>query len=570
MGDIWTTAEFWEQTATFLLLVLGSLGIALLIGLPVGILLTRLRRISGPVIAVLGLLQTFPSLALLGLLIPLVGVGQPAAIFLAVVYSLFPVVLNAYVGITQVPVAVRDAARGMGMTEGQILRQVELPLALPVLLAGVRTGAVYAISLVTIAALAAAGGLGDYIVRGTETSNNDLLLAGALPLLALTLLIFWGLGGVAWVARRRSHLGLLVGGGLIAALSAVGVWVVGEQIYQQRQREARRAQAQAPAGRTHLIAQAIAAQGLVSPGVMAPVVPQIAVTLRVASFDAFALQAPPGSAPGLADRITVGAKNFVEGRILAQVVKQMLEAHTSLRVDLKQNLTPSLIFKALKRGDIDLYPEYTGVLLTNKEALDLPIPADRSTITALVRKEILDRHQLVLLKTFGLNNTYVFCTTKATAAKYGLRTIGDLRRFAQARVVVDLSFLDRQDGWPGLVKAYGLDLPRPKLMAPDLRYKALESGDVDVVLGFATDWEIGFYKLAVLDDDRHYFPSYHGAPLVRADVLRRHPEIGKVLGRLHGRIDDATMRRLNAQVARERREPAAVAREFLEAQGLLP
>src|SRR3954451_16933764 len=113
MLDFWATAEFWEQTRTFLLLVLGSLGIALLIGIPVSILLTRLRRISGPVIALLALLQTFPSLALLGLLIPLLGVGQPAAIFLAVVYSLFPVVMNTQVGIAQVPSAVRDAARGM-------------------------------------------------------------------------------------------------------------------------------------------------------------------------------------------------------------------------------------------------------------------------------------------------------------------------------------------------------------------------------------------------------------------------------------------------------------------------
>ena len=175
-----------------------------------------------------------------------------------------------------------------------------------------------------------------------------------------------------------------------------------------------------------------------------------------------------------------------------------------------------------------------------------------------------------LLDTFGLNNTYVFCTRKALAKKYGLRTIGDLRRLPEARVVVDLSFLDRQDGWPGLVKAYQLDLPKPRIMSPDLRYKALESGDTDVVLGFATDWEIAFYDLAVLEDDKGYFPSYLGAPLVRGDLLRRHPEVGKVLNRLKDQIDDDTMRRLNYQVAKERRPEAAVARDFLRKKGLLP
>jgi osmoprotectant transport system permease protein len=507
MLDLWTTAEFWEQSATFLALVLGSLGIALLVGIPVGILLTRLPRVSGPAIAALALLQTFPSLALLGLLIPVLGVGQPAAIFLAVVYSLFPVVLNAYVGITQVSPAVRDAARGMGMTGRQILARVELPLALPVLLAGVRTGAVYAIGIVTICALAAAGGLGDYIVRGMSASNNEQILAGAIPLLVLTLLVFWGIGGLAWVARRHSQMGLVLGGGLIVALSVLGAWVVVEQAVRQRSRPER--------------------------------------------------------------EIWVGAKNFIEGEILSEIVKQMLEEHTGLRVQLKRNLTPAVIFQALKAGDIDLYPEYTGVLLTNKAALDLKLPADPTTITDLVRREMRSRHDMALLETFGLNNTYVLCATKPLAKQYGLRSVSDLRRFPGARVAVDLSFLDREDGWQGMVKAYGLELPRPKLMDPNLRYKALKSGDIDIVLGFATDWEIESYDLATLADNRHFFPSYFGAPLVRGDVLRRYPEIGPVLNRLHGRIDDETMRRLNFEVARRQRPAADVAREFLRKNGLI-
>jgi osmoprotectant transport system permease protein len=501
--DVWMGREFWAETSTFLSLVLGSLGFALLVGIPLGILLTRAGRASTPVIAVLALLQTFPSLALLGLLIPVLGIGEPAAIFLAVVYSLFPVVMNTHVGITGVSPAIRDAARGMGMTGAQILGRVELPLALPVVLAGVRTGAIYAIGIITVCAVAGISGLGSYIWRGMSRSDNFLIWVGVLPLLLLTLLVFWGLGAIAQVARKRSHLGLLLGGGLILLLSLHGAWLVGKQLM----------------GRT-------------------------------------------------AD-VRVGGKNFVEGDILAEIIKQTLEAHTDLRVEIVPNLTPNVIYKGLQGGAIDLYAEYTGTLLANKQAVGMAPPADRSQITALVRAEMSRRHHLKLLGEFGLNNTYTICAPKPLARQHGLSRISDLRRTPTLRMAVDLDFPDRDDGWKGLVRTYQLTLPKPLAMTPDFRYQALQAGKVDLVCGFATDWEIAYYGLLVLEDDRHYFPSYHGAPLVREDLLRRHPEVGKALARLAGRIDDDTMRRLNFEVAKERRPEAAVARDFLRKQGLL-
>jgi glycine betaine/choline ABC-type transport system substrate-binding protein len=340
-----------------------------------------------------------------------------------------------------------------------------------------------------------------------------LLAGGALPLRVLTLLVFWGLGGIAWVARRSSRAGLYLGGGLILVLSLHGMWVVGQQVTRPR--------------------------------------------------------AGSGPVAGQPGQLVIGAKNFVEGEILAEILKQMIETHTELRCEVKKNLTPNIIYKSLKSGDLDLYPEYTGNLLANKEALGLPVPADKSTITRIVREGMREKHSLVLLETFGLNNTYALCVPKPLAKRHGLRTISDLKRVPGLRVVVDLDFLDRDDGWQGLVKTYGLDLPRPKQLSPDLRYRALTSGDADIVCGFATDWEIAFYDLVVLEDDRGYFPNYHGAPLVRADVLQRYPELAKVLNRLAGRIDDDTMRRLNSQVAREKRSEEEVAREFLKKRGLL-
>jgi osmoprotectant transport system permease protein len=505
--EAWQSADFWRATWVFLELVFQGLGVALLIGIPGGIALTRFPRVAGPVISLFGLLQTFPSLALLGLCIPWLGLKWPAYMFLTVVYSLFPVVMNTYVGITQVSPAIRDAARGMGMTGLQILWNVELPLAFPVILAGVRTAAVYAIGIITICALAGAGGLGDYVVRGMSRADDNLLWTGAIPILLLTLGVFWGLGALARLARKNSRLGLAAGGSLTVALSIYAAITGAQQLFRGP---------------------------------------------------------PPGT-------VRLASKNFVEGDILSQILKQMLQAHTDLDIEFnKRNLAPSLILKALHNGDIELYPEYTGNLLTSKDALDLPVPADKSTITRVVRQEMRRRFHLVLLDTFGLNNTYAFCLPRKVARGYDLRTISDLRKVPNFRVAVDLDFPDRPDGWQGLVRTYGLRLPPPIPVSPDLRYREL-GGRWQVVCGFATDWQLADPELdlVVLQDDRHYFPNYHAAPLIREEVLERHPEIRKVLGRLKGQIDDATMRRLNYEVIHKKRSAADVARDFLEKKGLL-
>jgi osmoprotectant transport system permease protein len=492
--------SFWPQTALFLSLTLRALGLALVLGIPAGILLTRLRGLAGAVTALLAVLQPVPSLVLLGLLIPLLGIGQQAALFAAVVYSLFPIVMNTYVGITQVAPAIRDAARGMGMTGRQVLWDVELPLAFPVILVGVRTGAVYASGMIVAGAYIGAGGLGDYIFNGISRADYGLISVGTIPVLILTLALFWGLGGMAWLSQKNSALGLWLGGSLIVLLAAYASYDLVDRVVQPRRAD-----------------------------------------------------------------IVIGAKDFTEGQILAEILKQTLEGHTSLRVEVKQNLGTNVILQALKSGDIDLYPEYTGVLLTSKEGLDMEVPADKSTITALVRREMHGRYGLVLLEPFGLNNTYAPCVTAATAQRYQLKTISDLKRVPQLRVVVDLSFLTRPDGWAGLVKKYGLRFDKlPRQVSPNLLYRALEQEEADLVIGFATDWQIQALNLVVLDDDLGYFPNYHGAPLVREAVLKAHPEVGTVLNALGGKIDDPTMRRLNYEVAVKKRSETDVAREFLK------
>ncbi len=266
----------------------------------------------------------------------------------------------------------------------------------------------------------------------------------------------------------------------------------------------------------------------------------------------------------------IGARDFTEGQILAEIVKQTLEAHTGLHVGVRSHLSTSMSLQSLKDDDLDLYPEYMGNLLTNEDGLHLPVPEDKATITDLVRQEMTKRFGLVVLDEFGLNNTYTPCVTRATAARYNLHKISDLHGAPKLRIVVDFSFMTRPDGWRGLVEKYDLHFDKtPQQVSPDLIYRALEQNEADLVMGFATDWQIEKLDLVVLEDDKSYFPSYHAAPVVRAAVLQQHPEVAAALHQLAGRIDDRTMRRLNYQVAVERRSEVDVAREFLRSQGLI-
>jgi osmoprotectant transport system permease protein len=497
---------FGQQTFTFISLTLRGVGLALLLGIPIGMALTRLPRAASPVIAFLGLVQTVPSLVVLGLLISVFRIfGQPLALVAAVLYSIFPVVLNTHIGITEVSPALRDAARGMGMTSAQVLWHVELPLAFPVLLAGVRSAAIYVSGMIVVGALAGAGGLGDYVYNGISRDDAGLIWLGALPVLVLTLLLLWSLGRLTVLARKNSSLGMSLGGAVIIGLSLYAAYGVVQTALERRRAD-----------------------------------------------------------------LIVGAKDFTEGQILAEILKQTIEAHTDLAVEVRANLGTSVILKALKSGQIDLYPEYTGVLLTSKDGLDMEVPEDKAAITPLVRDEMRRRYGLILLKPFGLNNTYAPSVTQETARRYRLQKISDLQRTPRMRVVVDLSFMTRPDGWPGLVKRYELHFDSQPIQAsPNLLYKALEQGQADVVIGFATDWQIEALKLVVLEDDRGYFPSYHAAPLAREDVLRRHPQLGPLLDRLGGQLDDQTMRRLNYAVSVNRRSEADVAHEFLVRKGII-
>jgi osmoprotectant transport system permease protein len=196
------TDEILQRSGQHLVLVLISIAIAVLIGIPLGILITRRPNLGRPILGFANVMQTIPSLALFGFLLPLPvigGIGERTAIVALILYALLPVIRNTYIGITNVDPAIREAGRGMGMTDRQLLLQVEIPLAMGVILAGVRVATVIGIGVATIAAAIGAGGLGEFIFRGVAIVDNQLILAGAIPAAIMALAADFGLG---WIERR--------------------------------------------------------------------------------------------------------------------------------------------------------------------------------------------------------------------------------------------------------------------------------------------------------------------------------------------------------------------------------
>jgi osmoprotectant transport system substrate-binding protein len=263
-------------------------------------------------------------------------------------------------------------------------------------------------------------------------------------------------------------------------------------------------------------------------------------------------------------RIKVGSKNFTEELILGELYALALE-NRGLAVERRLDLgSTQVAMAALARGDIDLYPEYTGtaLLVVLKRA---PMP-DREAVYQLVKSEYAARYKLAWLQPAPMNDTQALATTQALAGTYGLRTLSDCARLApRLRLGAPHEFLERPDGLPGLVKAYG-GFAFAKVVPVDigLKYNALLGGDVDVVVAFGTDGQIDADHLVVLDDDRHFFPPYAVAPVVRVDVLASHPEIAAALDALAPFLTDAAMRRLNQRVDGDKQEPADVAREFFK------
>lgn len=285
---------------------------------------------------------------------------------------------------------------------------------------------------------------------------------------------------------------------------------------------------------------------------------------------ALAAGAQPRDQPDAGEAIVIGSKNFTENRLLAEIMAQLIAARTDIPVERRANLGGTLVvFSALRSGEIDLYPEYTGtgwsIVLKMGETTSDPL---RTYLH--VARAYEERFGIRWLQPFGFSNSYAVAILEETAAHLGIERISDLQGHGAAlRVAWSHEFLNREDGFPGLAKAYDLELENVRGMEHGLAYEAIKSGRIDMTDAYTTDGKLLRFPVRVLKDDRRFFPPYDCAPIIRLDALQRHPELAEVLNRLAFTLPAARMQRLNFEIEEEGRSFATVARDFLREEELV-
>ncbi len=504
-------AELLALTREHLLLVFVSTAFAVLIGVPLGVLLTRKKSLQTWVLGIANILQTVPSLALFGLLIPLPligGIGAKTAAIALTLYSFLPIIRNTVTGIAGVDARTREAAVAMGMTDWQILKMVELPLAAPVILTGIRVAVVIAVGVATVAAAVGAGGLGTYIFRGLRQNDNNLLLAGAVSSAILALFCDFALGQIEKSFDYKKR-----------ALSARRKFV------------------------------AIAAVAVV------------AVLLGLSFISDFKSQISNSSNTN--QTIRVGSKDFTESIILAEILAQMLEKR-GITVQRQFELGGNLAHDALLSNNLDVYPEYTGTAYT--AILKQKPITDTQRVYDETKQSYTDKFDLTLSPPLGFSNDFAILIRGEIARKNDLKTISDavpLSKNWQAGFGQD--FMSRADGYAGFSKTYNFNFTKQlREMDLSLTYRALQAGELDIIAGNSTDGLIAALDLFQLSDDKKYFPPYQAVFIARndkAEILR------ETFEKLSNAISTDEMRRLNFAVDGEKLAPKQAAANWLKAKG---
>jgi osmoprotectant transport system substrate-binding protein len=262
--------------------------------------------------------------------------------------------------------------------------------------------------------------------------------------------------------------------------------------------------------------------------------------------------------------VIVGSKNSTEQLLLGEIAAQQIENRLKIRVDRLLNLSGTLVaHEALSSGQIDLYPEYTGMALT--AILRLPLEQDEDLVRERVRQEYERRYRLVWMPPLGFNNGFAMAVRGQEAREADLNTLDDAARYQPGwRLGVGYEFIERSDGYTALMRAYSLPLkPPPKTMESAALYRALQGKEVDMVAGRETDGSLAALDVRVLRDDRKAFPPCEAAYVVRQDALAEHPGLRQALEGLSGKFDAATMQRLNYEVDVKHHPFSEVARRFL-------
>ena len=477
------------------LLSTSALLLGLGLSLPLAVAATRHPRLRWSILAVAGLVQTIPSLALLALFYPLLlvlagltktftGYGFSALGFLPALlaltlYSMLPILRNTITGILGVDPAVRQAADGVGMTANQRLTQVEFPLAMPVIMAGIRTAAVWTIGAATLSTPVGQTSLGDYIFAGLQTENWISVLFGCAASAGLAMAVDQLLGLIETGAAKRDRRRVLAG----------------------------------------------------SVGLLLGFVVAVFPLLRWGQSPAY----------------VIGAKNFSEQYILADLMAARLR-DTGARVTTKSDLGSAVVYRALAAGEIHVYVDYSGTLWTNVlKRADNP---GRAEVLVGLTKELKRRDGVVVLGALGFENAYAFAMKADKARNLRISSLSDLARAAPSLTLgSDIEFLSRPE-WRAVDAAYGFEFKAKRSFQPNFMYRALTGGEADVISAFSSDGRIAADKLTVLTDPKGALPPYDAVILIspkRANDQR----LLQALKPLLGSISVEAMRAANLSVDQE-------------------
>lgn len=482
-----------------------AIGIAIIVGGTAGILIYRYGRAAAPTLGVVNFLYTIPSISMLGFLIPFFGIGNAAAIIALTIYALLPMVRATHTGLAQIPAALSEAGASLGGSDFYVMTRVQLPLAMPIIMAGIRNMATMTIALAGIASFIGAGGLGVAIYRGITTNNPALTIAGSLLIAVLALSADAVLGRAeAWL----KHPTRMAGKRRVAYAGTAA-------------------------------AVLIAASGV--------------------TYGFF----------GRADVIHIATKPMTEQLIMGEMLKMVIEQNTGLEARITAGVGggTSNIQPGMESGAFDIYPEYTGtgwnmVLKEDSKYSEEMFPQLTADYEKKFRMHWVGMYGFN--DTFGIAVRRAVAEQYDLHTYSDLRRAAPHLTFG-----AEYDFYEREDGYSALCAAYGLSFARTVDLDIGLKYAALADGQVDVMTVFTTDGQLSAADAIVLTDDQHFFPSYRCGNVVREDVLTRHPELSTALLSLEGSISDEEMAAMNHAVESEGREPRAVAEEFLRKKRIL-
>ena len=495
---------FLNLTVEHILISLLAISIASVLGIILGIIISEYRKFSGLILGTVNILYTIPSIALLGFFITITGVGNTTALIALTIYALLPIIRSTYTGIVNINPLIIEASEGMGSTKLQQLFKVKLPLALPVLMSGIRNMVTMTIALAGIASFVGAGGLGVAIYRGITTNNSAMTFLGSLLIAILALIFDFILGIIEKRLTNHKRTKYKVNFKLII----LGLFIIIFGAY-------------------------------------------------------FSLNSKKDKT------INIATKPMTEGYILGQMLTELIEQDTDLKVNMTTGVGggTSNIHPAIVKGEFDLYPEYTG---TSWEAvLKKEDSYDESKFEEL-QKEYKEKYNLEYVNLYGFNNTYGLAVNKDIAEKYNLKTYSDLAKVSNNLIFgAEYDFFEREDGYKELQKVYNMNFKKKIDMDIGLKYQAMKDKKIDVMVIFTTDGQLAISDVVVLEDDKKMYPSYRAGTVVRSEILSEYPELKVVLEKLNNILDDKTMANLNYQVESKGKKPEDVAREYLQEKGLL-